>query len=565
MEAVGVDTFPAYVDYLELHPAEFPQLFNLLLINVTGFFRDPAAWQAVGWQLPSLVESGSDEQIRMWSAGCSSGEEPYTLAMVAAEALGVDTVLRRVKIFATDVDEEALTYARRATYSAKAIESVPTRLFEKYFLKVGSSYVFNHDLRRLVVFGLHDLVQDAPISRVDLLACRNTLMYFNANAQAEILKRLRFALKPTGLLCLGRAEMLEPHSDLFAAVDLKLRLFSRAAKSCPSRGSGAFRSEEVRRRSSPLTQGDAHSYFEAAFDANPTAQFVVEPGGTIALSNQRGSRLFRLSNKDIRRSFENLEFSNLSALLRASIERVRNEQRAIHLKEIAHKGTGRETAYLDVEIAPLTNAAVLVSFVDVTHGRRLQGELRHTLIEREAAVEQLHSTIEELETTNEELQSTNDELETTNEELHSANEELETINDEIRRRSTELDEINAYHEAVIGSLRQSIAVLDDNLGVLTWSTKMEDLWGPRFAEVEGKNFLDLDMGLPLASLGVSLRSCLESGKEIEDLVECTNRRGKTLKCKVVVTPLRAPRAGVTNTLSERAPSRGVVIAIEEAR
>ena len=158
-------------------------------------------------------QAGPTQPLRVWSAGCASGEEAYTLAMVLAEMLGPTEFRDRVKIYATDVDEEALTQARQASYTEREVRGVPPELLERYFEPTGGRYVFRKDLRRSVIFGRNDLVQDAPISRIDLLVCRNTLMYFNAETQARILARFHFALADGGVLFLGKAEMLLSHGS----------------------------------------------------------------------------------------------------------------------------------------------------------------------------------------------------------------------------------------------------------------------------------------------------------------------------------------------------------------
>jgi two-component system CheB/CheR fusion protein len=229
MQEIGADGYLSYLDHLEVDPEEFTQLFNIILLNVTSFFRDPPAWEYLGAEiLPKLVTAkAEEEQIRIWSAGCASGEEAYTLAMVTAETLGLDAVRERVKIYATDVDEEALAQARQARYTAKQIEGVPPELLERYFERNGDSYVVSKELRRAVIFGRHDLIQDAPISRIDLLVCRNTLMYLNSETQAQVLARFSFALREGGYLLLGKAEMLLAHASLFTATDLKRRVFQK--------------------------------------------------------------------------------------------------------------------------------------------------------------------------------------------------------------------------------------------------------------------------------------------------------------------------------------------------
>lgn len=229
MQRIGVDSYADYIDYLEAHPDEFPFLFNTILINVTTFFRDPAAWQALAAEVvPQILESKKPgEAIRCWCAGVASGEEAYTLAIVLAEALGIEEFQRRVKIYATDVDEEALTHARTAAYSIKEVQVIPPHLRQKYFEVFDSKHIFRGDLRRLVIFDRHDLTQDAPISELDLLVIRNTLMYFNAETQSRILARLHLAVNDTGFLFLGKAEMLIGRSNLFKPFNLRFRIFSK--------------------------------------------------------------------------------------------------------------------------------------------------------------------------------------------------------------------------------------------------------------------------------------------------------------------------------------------------
>jgi two-component system CheB/CheR fusion protein len=210
MTQVGIESYAEYLDFLQVHPDEFTALFNMILINVTAFFRDSDAWTYLQEEVvaPMIAARPAGSPIRIWSAGCASGEEAYTLAIMLAEMLGADEFRARVKIYATDVDEEALTHARHATYPERAIRAIPADLLATYFESNTGRYGFRKDLRRSVIFGRNDLVQDAPISRIDLLVCRNTLMYFNAETQSRILSRFHFALAGGGVLFLGKAEML---------------------------------------------------------------------------------------------------------------------------------------------------------------------------------------------------------------------------------------------------------------------------------------------------------------------------------------------------------------------
>jgi two-component system CheB/CheR fusion protein len=229
-----------YVEVLQSDPREFARLFGTIFINHTGFFRDPAAWDYLRDALvPRLVgEPGPEAPIRVWSAGCASGEEAYSIAMLLAEALGLEALRHRVKIYATDIDEEALALARRATYTARSAQAVPPALLQRYFERRDDGYAVRRELRRSVVFGRHDLIHDAPIPRIDLLICRNCLMYFNAGAQAHILGRFEPALEPGGALFLGQAETV-PRRSALEPENAALRIFVKPGRSAARSGVSA--------------------------------------------------------------------------------------------------------------------------------------------------------------------------------------------------------------------------------------------------------------------------------------------------------------------------------------
>jgi two-component system CheB/CheR fusion protein len=557
MQVVGIENYSDYLDHLEVHPDEFVHLFNTILINVTGFFRDQGAWNYVSQEvLPRLlVGKIPAEPLRIWSAGCASGEEAYSLAMLLAEAMGIVSFRERVKIYATDVDEEALTRARYASYTPREAQGVPAELLERYFEGGSGRYLFNRELRRNVIFGRHDLLQDAPISRIDLLVCRNTLMYFNADAQSRILARFHFALNDIGTLFLGKAEMLLTHGSTFTPLDLKRRVFAKVPKI------------NLRDRLLMMAQAgseDAVNHLvshvrlrDSAFDEGPVAQVVIDAGGYMVLANERARRLFGLTPRDQGRPIQDLELSYRPVSLRPGIDRASAEGRPISLGEVELPYGSGPSYCLEVHVSPLMDASTnvlgaLISFDDITRYKRLQEELKHSNEELETAYEELQSTneeletmneelqstIEELETTNEELQSTNEELETMNEELQSTNEELQTINEELRRRSVELNRTNSFLASILASLRGAVAVVDQELQVLIWNHKAEDLWGLRVEEALGRHLLNLDIGLPVERLSRSLRECLSGeSQHAEGVLEATNRRGRTIQCRVTETPL----------------------------
>ena len=573
MQGLKIERYGDYLDYLEVHPEEFARLFNTILINVTAFFRDTTAWECLAQAIvPQIMaEKNPHDPIRVWSAGCASGEEAYTLAMVLAEALGLEAFRQRVKIYATDVDEEALTQARHASYSTKALQPVPAALREKYFETSGDRGVFRPDLRRTVIFGRHDLVQDAPISRLDLLVCRNTLMYFNAETQTRILARFHFALTDQGFIFLGKAEMLLTRANLFTPVHLKHRIFAKVPR------------PTLRDRLLLVTQAGnmevgnhlvGHIHLrDTAFDNTPVAQIVVDRQGNLVLVNQAARTTFGLLPQDVGRPFYELDLSYRPVELRSRIEQVFAERQALNLTNVERPLLDGTLQYLDVRLVPLVDTegsllGVAVSFHDITHHRRLQSEveknrqdletayeeLQSTNEELETTNEELQSTVEELETTNEELQSTNEELETMNEELQSTNEELQTINDELRERTDEVNRARAFLESIMASLHAAAIIIDANFTVLTWNPEASEQWGLRTNEVEGHSLLTLDIGLPVEQLRAPVRAILSRTSPYEEIVlETTNRRGKAIQCRITCTPLIGSDTNIS----------GVILLIEE--
>jgi two-component system CheB/CheR fusion protein len=551
MQEVGADDWDAYRAYLGAHAEEFVELFNTILINVTGFFRDKEAWDLVAEQvLPRLLEERGDAPIRVWSAGCASGEEPYTIAMLLAEALGEEGFRRQVKIYATDIDEDALADAREASYSAKQLEKVPAELRERYFQQQNHGFVFRNDLRRAVIFGRNDLHRDPPISRVDLLVSRNTLMYFGSELQQRILANFYFALNRGGYLIVGKAEALQSGRNFFVPYDLKRRIFVKDGSVDP-----AFR---MPRLPAPgLEEDQPRDLGEAAFERAPVAQLVVDDQNRVAGINLAARTMFSLRHRDVGRQLQDLELSYRPVELRSLIDDVRSERHTVTQRDVRWQKGNEEPRTLDVEISPLAVpgeqfAGVIVTFVDSTEHRALEEDLERARRELETAYEELQSTVEELETTNEELQSTNEELETTNEELQSTNEELETMNeelqstneeletmnDELRERTDETLQANTFLGSVLSGIQQGVVVVDRAMRVIAWSRRATELWGLRDDEVEGEHLLNLDIGLPVQRLRDPIRRVL-SGAEAPDLeLEGHDRRGKPVTVRLAFAQLQ---------------------------
>ena len=550
MAEVRCETYADYQDYLEVHPDEFANFFDTILINVTGFFRDRPAWDFIADEIVPRIVSAKQpaEPIRVWSAGCATGQETYSLAMVLCDALGTDQFRSRVKIYGTDADEGALLKARQATYTSKELEDAPAGYVERYFEKSNGAgaNVFRSDLRRSVIFGRHDLVQDAPISRIDLLVCRNTLMYFNAETQSRILDRFGFALTDRGFLFLGKAETLLTQSSVFTPVDLRLRIFAKASERRRSVVAVNRREAEGDQTSSDLRS--------LALEEVPTPMIVVDVAGNVAVATAAARNLFSLRARDIGAPFHDLELSYRPLELRSIVSDAIAERRILERKGVRWSDDDPRT--FDVGVTPLVRndgslLGVTIAFLDVTRYHRLQQDLEQINRDLEAAYEELQSTNEELETTNEELQSTIEELETTNEELQSSNEELETTNEELQStndelhglnellevRGGDLDRANLYLNGILAGLRLGIVVLDAQLTVQLWNHWAEDLWGLRPTEVSGKVFLNLDIGLPVERLAGEIRRCLDRRASQTVQLPARNRRGHEIACRIMCSPL----------------------------
>ncbi len=573
MQIVEVETPEEYLDYLEVHPDEFVELFNTILINVTSFFRDNAAWEYLDTQVIPEILAGKEENepIRVWCAGVASGEEVYTVSILLAEHMGLEGFKRRVKVYATDLDEDALSRARLASYSAKEVESIPANLLEKYFDVTGHHYVFEKDLRRSIIFGRHDLIKDAPISRIDLLICRNLLMYFNAETQASVLERLHFALNDSGFLFLGKVEMLFTHTRLFMPLDIKQRVFTKVSVN---------RDWERVSYIGPGLNGHTSTASNAmetaglAFENSVNGQMVVDRNDSLVMANKTVRQMFHITSADINKPIQDLRVSYQPVDLRSAIELARNKGREpVVVKEVNWESSSAGDLYLNIIFKPLfvgeIHLGVLVTFIDVTEHKRLQNKLEHTNQELETAMEELESTneelettneelqstIEELETTNEELQSTNEELETMNEELQSTNEELETMNDELTQRTVDLNQAYAFLSSILSGIHGGVIVVDQELRVQAWNEQSEEMWGLRSEEAVGANLLSLDIGLPVERLRRPILNLLnhDGRNEEETLLDAVNRRGKSVTVRIRATRL----------ISRQQAVEGVILIIEQ--
>jgi two-component system CheB/CheR fusion protein len=581
---LGFDGLSGYRDVLEADVDEFSTLFNTILINLTGFFRDPPAWKYLEEEIvPAIIDRhGPDEPIRLWSAGCATGEEPYTLAMVVANQLGLDETARRVKIYATDVDLEALARARAAIYPEKSVHDVPEEMRARYFEPDlhGRGWVVTPTLRRTVVFGRLDLTRDPPISRVDLVACRNTLMYLNGETQEFVIPRLQYALRQGGFLFLGRAEMvLRGGTGRFAPVNLPHRVFvALPVNQAPveirplAARRGLF---DVGRVAVPALVDGVTRAAEGEPAESVVAEVLVDPKGFLSGANDAARELFGLGSDDIARHLRELRLAVdpmelESHVGQALLERVSHRLGVVPF-ELADGRVAPLKLDLEVWVLPLFagNELLLgaaITFADVGSTMQLRESFRHVHEDLETAYEELQSTNEELVTSNEELQSSYEELETGNEELQSSNEELETTNEELRSSNEELettylelkstssavDRLNetlveanlelrrfrSLHREVMDHLPAAVVVLNSQLLVEEWNSAATELWGLAEEAVVGEPFFGLEFGLPLGLLQEPVRASRSAGAVPSSLeLPATDRSGQPFTCRVHVRPV----------------------------
>jgi two-component system, chemotaxis family, CheB/CheR fusion protein len=497
MLQLKIGSYAQYREYLEKNAKEVNELLNKLLINVTEFFRDPPAWEMLRQDLlpPMLKNVTSGSSFRAWSAGCASGEEAYSIAILLAEFFGPRLPEYDIKIYATDIDEEALTAARKGEYPAEALQRICPEWKEKYFHGKDQVRV-NREIRRLVIFGRSNLVQNAPISHVNLLLCRNLLIYFNSELQQQILARLYYALEPEGILFLGKAESQLANSPQFRRLNARWRIFQRV-----SPGGSAEAASEAQRNQEPAPASE-RSRIEVdelqlrqqyLLEAVRFGVMLLSPDDQIIQHNAAVLTLYGLPTSSlVGRKLAETDLAARAPELSTELQesRIANQTRQFQ----SRIRLGNEQRLIQITLRPMMDErrrhfATFAYFEDSTVEEKLQAtveelestteELQSANEELETTNEELQSTNEELETTNEELQSTNEELETTNEELQSLNEELETTNQELEERRKDLDGLSSLYAQTLEKIRAPIMLVDSEDKIQFWNSMALRLFGFR--------------------------------------------------------------------------------------
>jgi two-component system CheB/CheR fusion protein len=524
-----------YVLYLQDNPHELDFLFKELLISVTNFFRDPEAFKTLEESaLPALLQSCADDYtFRMWVPGCATGEEVYSLAILMRECL--ETAKRHcdLQIFGTDLDNDAIDGARNGRYPEGISHDISPQRLERYFVRDDSTYRIRKDVREMAVFAVQNLIKDPPFTKLDLISCRNLLIYLNAELQHRLVPLFHYALKPGGLLFLGSSESIGGFGDLFEVVDKKWKIFRRKTGALGALPLMAFPVKPaiaaletrlpaaIRPARDSSIAGPLERLLLARFA--PVSVVVSERGDVVYIHGRTGAYLEpaagqpRLNILDMAR--EGLQHDLAAALRRAAAQDTEVTREAVRVR------SNGDFSYVNVSVTKIhepesVRGLLLVTFrprpaavkVGKPRGRAHSGReaSRVEELERElrSTQESLQTTIEELETANEELKSTNEELQSTNEELQSTNEEMETSREEMQSLNEELTTVNAEMQSKVEDLSRT----NDDMQNLLNSTEVATIFLDgelnikRYTE-QARQLIHLirtDIGRPLAHLASSL-------------------------------------------------------------
>lgn len=499
MRMRNMDDMDAYAGLLQRDPQEAELLSRDVLISVTSFFRDDANFESLRKVLTTLVESRSaEEMIRVWVPGCATGEEAYSIAISLAEIVRETQDAPDFLIFASDIDEAALNVARAGNYADSALEELSDDLKTRYFHRQAGLWVVKKHLRQSIVFASQNVIEDPPFSRMDLVSCRNVLIYFNRDVQRRVLELFHYSLRDFGLLFLGRSESIEPYMNLFEPVSKRDRLFRRRAgeidyavplkRATPTtaQNSGAYEGEYSERRANRNTQ-----LTRALLNRYCPPSVVVDAQDRVIHTAGDVSKFLSFPDGELDTGVFQLVSDSSRPELRALLHRVRREDKPAMGSRMEVPGEEHDVRLTVFPLRMDRDSLVVVAFErtesvatlasdtaeDNPREFRIASELERELAntrmhlqtvveELETSNEELQSQSEELQSSNEELQSTNEELQTSNEELQSTNEELTTVNDELQAKSSELEDLASTLISVKESLQSPLMLVDRRLQVL---------------------------------------------------------------------------------------------------
>jgi two-component system, chemotaxis family, CheB/CheR fusion protein len=564
MAANHVGTLQDYLALADEKPVELDKLCKDILISVTSFFRDTEAFAGLEKVVARILAGKQPgEDIRIWVAGCATGEEAYSLAILFAEHLGAAFDQYRIQIFATDIDLEAMARARRGIFAAPSLAHMDRSRIKAHFTGHGDRYEINKNLRDVVIFARQDLVQDPPFLRLDLVTCRNVLIYFQSELQSRLLAIFHYALNPGGHMFLGKSESVFQQEGLFEVVDKDARLFRR---------SGAVARLPLFRPEVSNVPAGLNQRHEppARLSGSGFEQVLLEAAGrhfiplTILVN---GKFEIRTIHGDASR-FLNIApgkpaFDLISLIRREFRTEIQVLLRQAQVKHVVANGRPRHIKALDptrgvrISVHPLPDSGhdslfmVCIEWIlpsssksnpdemGTITDRELEDELAatrehlQTLVEElETSNEEMQALNEEIQASNEEMQASNEELEASNEELQSTNEELATVNEELQIKTAETQELNIDLESVQNSVDYPLLVLDQNQALLRYNRAAAQLFKLGVPQV-GRNIRNLSLPAEMPDLGDDIQKVIENQIPLDRQIVNANKRHYTLH----ITPL----------------------------
>ncbi|HYG88093.1 MAG TPA: CheR family methyltransferase [Azospirillum sp.] len=551
MHVLQVSGIDGYADRLRQDPGEVTLLFRDLLIGVTSFFRDEEVFEALATQVvPMLFKGkGASDTVRVWVPGCSTGEEAYTIAILLREHMDTLRALPKVQVFATDIDETALSAARAGRYPAPLVGSVSAERRQRFFVADGGSFLLAKEVRDLCIFSAHSVIRDPPFSRVDLISCRNLLIYLGADLQRQLLPMFHYALRPGGYLLLGSSENVTQFGDLFIPIDKSNRIFARQEGigrdlQLPLSVASGWAGRPAGRRLATTTSatGLQRLVETRVLDRFAPAHVVTTVDGDVVYYSPRTGKYLEAAAGPPSRQLFAMARRGLRLDLRNALQLAAESRRTIVRENIPVEIDDRiqvVTITIDPMVGESGDALFLVVFNDVgvptapdavhvplpvdaaaavehleRELRETRDRLQSTIEEYETAIEELKSANEELVSVNEELQSANEELETSKEEVQSVNEELQTVNVELNAKVEELDHANSDLHNLFESTQVAVVFLDQEMVVRSFTPAMTEIF-TLIPSDRGRPISDISCHLDFTGLTRDIRTVLITKEPIE--------------------------------------------------
>ena len=512
----NIDTLEDYLEYLKKNKEEIVAIHNDFLIGVTTFFRDKEAFKVIKEEvIPNLCfNRGYNDTIRLWIPGCSSGEEVYSIAVLLEDYIISNNLTIDYKIFATDIDKKALSYASRGAYSVNNIEDIDKEILEKYFIKSGGNIEIISRVRDKIIFSYHDVTADPPFIKLDLISCRNLLIYFSNDTQKNVLAGFQFALNKDGILFLGSSESLGAISSLFSTLNNKFKIFKNLkatrrinkkneAYNYPKLRSISPLKELVKRNQSPVLEKDNElSYYKILSQKHAPVSVFVDHEGNVEFVLGSFKKWFNQNDGSFDRNIFQMVNPKMSSIIRNGLRRVEKSGKSISIKNIVYtEEDGKDLVsdlYFDIiKKNSLDKPKFLIQFgesvpseadkrIHLTNDdisefskhriESLEQELNFKNQQLQNIVEELETSNEELQSSNEELMSSNEELQSSNEELQSVNEELYTVNSEFQEKNRELEDLNNDMINLLSSSDIGTLFLDIDLNIRKFTPEIKRIF-----------------------------------------------------------------------------------------